>query len=108
VKMARKYTGRQAIVSFSGGFQGCTLMAMSLTGKIKPYKYEYGPFAPEVYRAPLPYTYRRPDSMSEKEYTSFLLQQVEEFFIREIDPSLVAAVIMEPVQGEIGFIIPDQ
>src|SRR5699024_11605386 len=46
--------------------------------------------------------------MSEKEYTSFLLQQVEEFFIREIDPSLVAAVIMEPVQGESGFIIPDQ
>lgn len=108
VKMARKYTGRQAIVSFSGGFHGRTLMAMSLTGKIKPYKYEYGPFAPEVYRAPFPYTYRRPDSMSEKEYTSFLLQQVEEFFIREIDPSLVAAVIMEPVQGESGFIIPDQ
>ncbi|WP_188454241.1 4-aminobutyrate--2-oxoglutarate transaminase [Virgibacillus oceani] len=108
VKIARKYTNRQAIVSFSGGFHGRTLMGMSLTGKVKPYKYEYGPFAPEVYHAPFPYNYRRPDSMTDEAYTEFLLKQVEDFFISEVDPSLVAAFIMEPVQGESGFIIPDK
>lgn len=108
IKVARKYTNRQAIVSFSGGFHGRTLMGMSLTGKVRPYKYEYGPFAPEVYRAPFPYAYRRPDSMSEEDYTTFLLEKVNEFFITEVDPSLVAAVIMEPVQGESGFIMPDK
>ena len=108
VKIARKYTGRQAVVSFAGGFHGRTLMAMSLTGKVRPYKYQYGPFAPEIYHAPFPYNYRRPDSMSEDDYTAFLLKQVEDFFINEVDPSLVAAFIMEPVQGESGFIIPDK
>ena len=107
IKIARKYTKRQAVVSFSGGFHGRTLMTMSLTGKIKPYKYEYGPFAPEVYKAPYPYAYRRPKSMSEEEYTKFILEQLEEFFITEVDPSLIAAIVMEPVQGESGFIIPD-
>ncbi|WP_106496530.1 4-aminobutyrate--2-oxoglutarate transaminase [Lentibacillus sp. Marseille-P4043] len=108
VKIARKSTGRQAVVSFSGGFHGRTLLSMSLTGKVKPYKYEYGPFAPEVYHAPYPYAYRRPDSMSEEAYTDFMLQQVENFFISEVDPSLVAAFIMEPVQGESGFIVPSK
>lgn len=108
VKIARKYTKRQAVVSFSGGFHGRTLMTMSLTGKVRPYKYEYGPFAPEVYRAPFPYAYRRPESMSNREYTEHMLKQVEDFFISEVDPSLVAAFIMEPVQGESGFIIPDK
>lgn len=107
IKIARKYTDRQAVVSFSGGFHGRTLMTMTLTGKIKPYKYEYGPFAPEVYRAPYPYAYRRPDSMTEEEYTTFILDRLEEFFITEVDPSLIAAIIMEPVQGESGFIVPD-
>ncbi|MBU5468729.1 4-aminobutyrate--2-oxoglutarate transaminase [Virgibacillus sp. MSJ-26] len=107
VKIARKYTNRQAVVSFSGGFHGRTLMTMSMTGKIKPYKYEYGPFAPEIYRAPFPYAYRRPESMTEEEYTTFILDRLEEFFITEVDPSLIAAIIMEPVQGESGFIVPD-
>lgn len=106
VKIARKYTKRNAIVSFTGGFHGRTLMAMSLTGKVRPYKYEFGPFAPEVYRAPFPYAYRRPEAMGEQEYNLFVLEQVKDFFVREVDPELVAAVIMEPVQGESGFIIP--
>ncbi|MFC4557678.1 4-aminobutyrate--2-oxoglutarate transaminase [Virgibacillus kekensis] len=108
VKIARKYTKRQAVVSFSGGFHGRTLMTMSLTGKVRPFKYEYGPFAPEVYHAPFPYHYRRPESMTEEEYSDYLLSQVENFFISEVDPSLVSAFIMEPVQGESGFIIPDK
>lgn len=108
IKMARKYSGRQAVVSFSGGFHGRTLMTMSLTGKVKPYKYEYGPFAPEIYHAPFPYNYRRPESMDEPEYTQFMLDQIRDFFIKEVDPSQVAAFVMEPVQGESGFIIPDK
>ncbi|GAB4073037.1 4-aminobutyrate--2-oxoglutarate transaminase [Barrientosiimonas marina] len=108
VKIARKYTGRQAVVSLSGGFHGRTLLTMAMTGKVKPYKYEYGPFAPEVYHAPFPYNYRRPDGMSEEAYTDLLLERVRDFFITEIDPSQVAAFIMEPVQGESGFIIPNK
>ncbi|WP_164667906.1 4-aminobutyrate--2-oxoglutarate transaminase [Virgibacillus doumboii] len=108
VKIARKYTKRQGVVSFSGGFHGRTLMTMSMTGKVKPFKYEYGPFAPEVYHAPYPYYYRRPEQMSEDEYTDYLLNQIEEFFISEVDPSLVGAFVMEPVQGESGFIIPNK
>ncbi|MBP1970095.1 4-aminobutyrate aminotransferase/(S)-3-amino-2-methylpropionate transaminase [Virgibacillus natechei] len=108
VKIARKYTKRQAVVSFAGGFHGRTLMTMSLTGKVKPFKYEYGPFAPEVYRAAYPYFYRRPETMSEEEYSQFLLDEMEDFFIKEVAPEQVAAVIMEPVQGESGFIIPDK
>ncbi|WP_010532043.1 4-aminobutyrate--2-oxoglutarate transaminase [Lentibacillus jeotgali] len=108
VKIARKYTGRQAVVSVTGGFHGRTLLAMSMTGKVKPYKYEYGPFAPEVYHAPFPYNYRRPDGMSEEAYTDELLKRVKDFFITEVDPSQVAAFFMEPVQGESGFIIPNK
>ncbi|TFJ94215.1 4-aminobutyrate--2-oxoglutarate transaminase [Lentibacillus salicampi] len=108
VKIARKYTGRQAVVSVSGGFHGRTLLAMSMTGKVKPYKYEYGPFAPEVYHAPFPYNYRRPEGMTEEAYTDELLRRVKDFFITEVDPSQVAAFIMEPIQGESGFIVPDK
>ncbi|ALX50266.1 4-aminobutyrate--2-oxoglutarate transaminase [Lentibacillus amyloliquefaciens] len=108
IKVARKYTERQAVVSFTGGFHGRTLMTMSMTAKVKPYKFEYGPFAPEVYHAPFPYNYRRPESMSEDAYADYLLKQVEDFFITEVDPSQVAAFIMEPVQGESGFIIPNK
>ncbi|MBM7600698.1 4-aminobutyrate aminotransferase/(S)-3-amino-2-methylpropionate transaminase [Virgibacillus halotolerans] len=108
VKIARKYTNRQAVVSFSGGFHGRTLMTMSLTGKVRPYKYEYGPFAPEVYHAAYPYSYRRPASMSDAAYSQFLLDELERFFITEVAPENVAAVVMEPVQGESGFIIPDK
>ncbi|GGJ87523.1 4-aminobutyrate--2-oxoglutarate transaminase [Lentibacillus kapialis] len=108
IKIARKYTKRQAVVSFTGGFHGRTLMTMSMTGKVKPYKFEYGPFAPEIYHAPFPYNYRRPESMDEDDYADYLLKQVENFFITEVDPSQVAAFIMEPVQGESGFIIPNK
>src|SRR5690625_5743778 len=108
LKIARKFTKRQAIVSFSGGFHGRTLMGMSLTGKIKPYKYEYGPFATEVKRASFVSAYCRPKEMSEEGYTAFFLEQVEAFFLTEVEASLVAAIIMEPVQGENGLIIPDQ
>lgn len=108
IKAAKKATGRPAVVSFTGGFHGRTLLTMSLTGKIKPYKYEFGPFAPEVYHADFPYYYRRPASMTKEAYNAYLLDEMEKFFITEVPADEVAAVVMEPVQGESGFIIPDK
>ncbi|UOQ44201.1 4-aminobutyrate--2-oxoglutarate transaminase [Halobacillus salinarum] len=108
VKAARKYTGRQAIVTFSNGFHGRTLMTMSMTSKVKPYKFEFGPFAPEVYKAQFPYPYRRPQSMDEAEYTAYMIEQFQDFLLKEVAPESIAAVVMEPVQGEGGFIVPDK
>ncbi|MFJ7728113.1 4-aminobutyrate--2-oxoglutarate transaminase [Neobacillus sp. NPDC097160] len=107
VKIARKYTGRQGIVSFTRGFHGRTLMTMTMTSKVKPYKFGFGPFAPEVYKAPYPYVYRRPDGMSEQQYSTMIIEQFEQFLLAEVAPETIAAVVMEPVQGEGGFIVPD-
>lgn len=106
VKIARKYTGKTGIISFHHGFHGRTLMAMSLTSKVKPYKFGFGPFAPDVYKAPYPYPYRKPASMSEAEYVDHCIASLEDFFISEAPVENVAAVIVEPVQGEGGFIVP--
>jgi 4-aminobutyrate aminotransferase len=97
VKIARAKTGRPAIVSFDRGFHGRTLMTMTLTSKVKPYKKGFGPFAPEVYRAPAPYPYRGIA-------TDDSIAALEQLFLAHVDPATVAAVILEPVQGEGGFI----
>lgn len=106
VKIARKYTGKPGIVSFTRGFHGRTLMGMSLTSKVKPYKFQMGPFAPATYKAPYPYLMNRPEEMSEKDYAEFCVRQFEDFLYTEVAPEELAAVIMEPVQGEGGFIVP--
>ena len=108
VKIARKYTKRQGIISFTRGFHGRTLMTMTMTSKVKPYKFDFGPFAPEVYKAPYPYEYRRPEGMSKEQYSQFMIEQFEQFLVAEVAPETIAAIVMEPVQGEGGFIVPDQ
>ena len=108
VKIARKYTGRQAVVSFVRGFHGRTNLTMSMTSKVRPYKYGFGPFAPEVYQAPYPNVSEKPNTLSNAEYVDQVIQKLHDFFIETVDPSEVACIVMEPVQGEGGFIIPDR
>ncbi|MFS0783064.1 4-aminobutyrate--2-oxoglutarate transaminase [Bacillus sp. 1P06AnD] len=106
VKIARRYTGRQAVVSFVRGYHGRTNMTMSMTSKVKPYKFGFGPFAPEVYQAPFPYMYHKPEAMEEDPYIDQKIEEFKEFFIASVAPETVACIVMEPVQGEGGFIIP--
>nr|MDH3162546.1 4-aminobutyrate--2-oxoglutarate transaminase [Bacillus licheniformis] len=108
VKIARKYTKRQAVVSFTRGFHGRTNMTMSMTSKVKPYKFGFGPFAPEVYQAPFPYYYRKPEGMTDESYDDMVIQAFDDFFVSSVAPETVACVVMEPVQGEGGFIIPSK
>jgi 4-aminobutyrate aminotransferase / (S)-3-amino-2-methylpropionate transaminase / 5-aminovalerate transaminase len=108
IKIARKFTGRKAIISFERGFHGRTYMAMSLTSKVKPYKYGFGPFAPDTYKMPYPYYYRASDGLTTEEVDDQIIQQFQTFFLSEVPAEEVAAIIMEPVQGEGGFVIPSK
>lgn len=106
VKMARKYTGKSAVVSFKRGYHGRTNLTMGMTSKVKPYKNGFGPFASDIYQAPFPYMYRKHPSLTDEEYIDLTLQEFKDFFIETVTPENVACVVMEPVQGEGGFIIP--
>jgi len=107
IKIARKFSGRKGIISFERGFHGRTYMAMSLTSKVKPYKYQFGPFAPETYKWPYP-VYSQETSMAPEELDAYLLKKFETFFLSEVPATEIAAVILEPVQGEGGFNIPSK
>ena len=104
VKIARHYTGRPAVVGFEHGFAGRTLLALTLTGKVRPYKQGFGPFAPEVYRLPYPYRYRSaaPD---EEAFLEQAVAGLHAFFATQVDPDQVACVVMELVLGEGGFVV---
>ncbi len=103
VKIARYATGRPAIIVFDNAFHGRTLMTMTMTAKVKPYKYRFGPFAPEVYRAPFPYPYRM--NMTPQEASEYCIAELERMFSGDVAPDQVAAVVIEPVQGEGGFMV---
>jgi 4-aminobutyrate aminotransferase len=96
VKIARYYTKRSAIIAFSGGFHGRTLMTMALTGKVMPYKRGFGPFPAEIYHAEFPQPYHGIT-------TDQALEDLDRLFHGDIDPKSVAAIVIEPVQGEGGF-----
>ena len=96
IKIARCYTGRPAIIAFSGAFHGRTMMALALTGKMAPYKVGFGPMFPEVFHAPFPSPYRGVS-------TADSLRALDALFMSAVDPARVAAIIIEPVQGEGGF-----
>ncbi len=97
VKIARVATGRPAVLVFEHAFHGRTLMTMTMTSKVVPYKRGFGPFAPEVYRAPAPYPYRGVSSDD-------AMAAVERLFKEDADPQTIACAVLEPVQGEGGFI----
>jgi 4-aminobutyrate aminotransferase/(S)-3-amino-2-methylpropionate transaminase len=98
IKFARSYTKRQAVIAFEGAFHGRTLLAMTMTSKTHPYKAGLGPFAPEVYRVPFPNAYRGPSAAE-------ALAALERAFVTLVAPENVAAVVIEPVQGEGGFVV---
>jgi 4-aminobutyrate aminotransferase/(S)-3-amino-2-methylpropionate transaminase len=101
VKIARVATGRPAVVVFDRAFHGRTLLTMTMTSKVVPYKRGFGPFAPEVYRAPAPYPYRGVTSED-------AIHGLESLFKGDVDPQSVACIVLEPVKGEGGFIpMPD-
>ena len=97
VKIARAATGRPAVISFRGAFHGRTLLALSLTGSVQPYKQDFGPYAAEIYQTPFPYEYRGWD-------TEAALRALENLFESEVSPKRVAAIVIEPVLGEGGFV----
>jgi 4-aminobutyrate aminotransferase/(S)-3-amino-2-methylpropionate transaminase len=99
VKFARAYTKRPAVIAFEGAFHGRTLMSLTLTSKTHPYKAGFGPFAPEVYRVPFPNEYRGVSAADS-------LAAIESAFATQVARETVAAIVLEPVQGEGGFIVP--
>jgi 4-aminobutyrate aminotransferase / (S)-3-amino-2-methylpropionate transaminase / 5-aminovalerate transaminase len=102
VKIARHATGRQAVVVFDHAYHGRTNLTMALTAKSMPYKHGFGPFAPEIYRVPMSYPFRDPDGMTGEEAAARALAAIE----TQIGPDNVAAVLIEPIQGEGGFVVP--
>ena len=96
VKFARAYTKRPAVIAFEGAFHGRTMLSLTLTSKTHPYKAGLGPFAPEIYRVPFAQEYRGPS-------TDEALSALERAFTTQVDPEHVAAIVVEPVQGEGGF-----
>lgn len=106
VKVARYASKRQAVIVFEGAFHGRTLLAMTLTSKVKPYKFGYGPFAPEVYRMPYAYCYRCAFGLTYPGCGVHCAHYLEDFFIDHVAAEETAAVVAEPVLGEGGFVVP--
>jgi 4-aminobutyrate aminotransferase len=96
VKIARAYTGRSGVIAFGGAFHGRTLLTLALTGKVAPYKLGFGPFPGEVFHVPFPTALHGPT-------VEETLRAIERLFRTDVDPLRVAAIVIEPVQGEGGF-----
>lgn len=106
IKIARHATGRTAVIAFEDAFHGRTLLSLSLTSKMKPYKFGFGPYAPEIYRMPYAYCYRCAYDLEYPSCDIRCARALREFFNTHISAEQVAAVIVEPVLGEGGFVVP--
>jgi 4-aminobutyrate aminotransferase/(S)-3-amino-2-methylpropionate transaminase len=102
VKIARAHTRRAAVVAFDHGYHGRTNLTMALTAKNMPYKHSFGPFAPEVYRVPMSYPFRDPEGMTGEAAAARAIDIIE----KQVGADEVAAVVIEPIQGEGGFVVP--
>jgi 4-aminobutyrate aminotransferase/(S)-3-amino-2-methylpropionate transaminase len=106
VKIARHFTKRPAVIAFEAGFHGRTYLAMTLTSKVKPYKFGFGPFVPEVYRMPFAYCYRCPFGLKYPGCDVACADYLKDFFISHVAAESTAALVVEPITGEGGFITP--
>ena len=106
VKIARYATKRQGVIVFDNAFHGRTMLGMSLTSKVKPYKFGFGPFVPEIYRMPYAYCYRCPFNLKYPECGVSCADYLHYFFKEYVAPEATAALIAEPIQGEGGFVTP--
>ncbi len=104
VKVACSFTWRPAIIVFEGGYHGCSNLTLAMTSKYARFKKGFGPFVPEIYRLPFPSLYRSSEQLNEEAYIDFCIQQLEHAMIAQVDPSDVAAMVIEPVQGEGGYV----
>jgi 4-aminobutyrate aminotransferase / (S)-3-amino-2-methylpropionate transaminase / 5-aminovalerate transaminase len=106
VKIARRYTGKRGIIAFENAFHGRTAMAMGLTSQVKYYKYGFGPFDPGIQRFPYAYSYRAPFGVAPDKYADYCVQKIEDSFRTHTPAEETAAIIVEPVLGEGGFVAP--
>lgn len=104
IAIAKYYTKRPAVICFEGAYHGRTMLTLSLTSKYNLFKRGFGSYSQDIYRFHSPNVYRRPKSMTEEEYIDFCIERFDQNLISHVDPSAVAAIIIEPVQGEGGFI----
>lgn len=104
VKLARRYTGRAGVVVFEGAYHGRSNLTMAMTSKYGLFKKGFGPFAPEIYRLPVPNIYRTPGGMTPEEYVDWSCWNLENALTAHIDGSALAAIVIEPILGEGGFI----
>jgi len=108
VNIARYYTKRKGVICFEGGYHGRTLLTLSLTSKYGLFKKGMGPFTGDIYRLPAPNVFRKPDQFTQAEYVDHCIGNLRHALIAQIDPADLAAILIEPVQGEAGFIpIPE-
>ena len=106
VKIARYHTGRSGVIVFEDAFHGRTLLTMTMTGKVKPYKFGFGPFAPEVYRIPFAYCYRCAYGLEYPSCGMRCAHALEDFFVNQVAAESTACVVAEPILGEGGFVVP--
>jgi 4-aminobutyrate aminotransferase/(S)-3-amino-2-methylpropionate transaminase len=104
VNISRYYTRRSGVICFEGGYHGRTLLTLSLTSKYGLFKKGFGPFGGDIYRLPAPNLYRRPPQMTEQEYIDHSVRALRNALISQVDPADLACILIEPVQGEGGFI----